>query len=71
MDEDMICLVAMETRKVVTVEEYSIVRGLRNAVCDTVCKRYPISVKKIGVMDTYGTSGPAKELLNKYGLDAE
>jgi transketolase len=55
----------------VTVEEYSIIRGLRNAICDTVCKRYPISAKKIGVMDTYGTSGPAKELLNKYGLDAE
>ena len=45
--------------------------GLGSAVCDALCAAYPAPVLKIGVNDTFGESGPAKDLLVKYGLDAD
>lgn len=69
LDEELICRAARETGKLVTVEEHSTVGGLGSAVCDAVCKEYPVPVKKIGIQDVFGESGPAKELLQKYQLD--
>jgi transketolase len=69
LDEELVCRAAKETGKIVTVEEHSVVGGLGSAVCDAVCKEYPVPVKKIGIQDVFGESGPAKELLQKYQLD--
>lgn len=71
LDEDLIIAAAKETGKIVTVEEHSVIGGLGSAVCDCVCKEYPVPVMKIGINDTYGKSGPAVELLKEFGLDAE
>ena len=71
LDEDLIVAAAKETGKVVTVEEHSIIGGLGSAVCDCLSEKAPTRVLKIGVNDVYGESGPAKEVLHKYGLDAE
>ena len=60
-----------ETGKVVTVEEHSVIGGLGSAVCDCLSEKAPTRVLKIGVNDVFGESGPAKEVLHKYGLDAE
>ena len=60
-----------ETGKVVTVEEHSVIGGLGSAVCDVLSEKLPTPVLKIGVMDTFGESGPAVELIKKYGLDAD
>ena len=57
--------------KVVTVEEHSVIGGLGSAVCDVLAEKAPTKVLKIGVNDTFGESGPAVELLKKYGLDTE
>ena len=62
---------AKECKKIVTVEEHSIIGGLGSAVCDTLCANYPAPVLKIGINDVYGESGPAMELIRKYGLDGE
>ena len=62
---------AKETGKVVTVEEHSVIGGLGSAVCDVVAEKAPAKVMKIGVNDTFGESGPAVELIKKYGLDAD
>ena len=62
---------AKETGKVVTVEEHSVIGGLGSAVCSVLSENYPTLVKKIGVYDRYGESGPATELVKKYGLDGE
>ena len=62
---------AKECGKVVTVEEHSVIGGLGSAVCDALCANYPAPVMKIGVNDVYGESGPALELIAKYGLDAK
>lgn len=71
IDEEIIIKAAMETKKIFTIEEHSIIGGLGSAVCDVVCEHAPTSVYKIGVRDCFGESGPALELLHKYELDAE
>jgi transketolase len=71
LDEELIIASAKKTGKVVTVEEHSVIGGLGSAVCDALSANAPTKVLKIGVNDTYGESGPAKELLVKYGLTAD
>ena len=71
LDEELIVAAAKETGKVVTVEEHSIIGGLGSAVCDVLSEKAPTQVMKIGVNDTFGESGPALELLKKYGLDTD
>ncbi len=71
IDAELIIAAAKETGKVVTVEEHSVIGGLGSAVCDILSENAPTKVMKIGVNDTFGESGPALELLKKYGLDTE
>ena len=53
------------------VEEHSVIGGLGSAVCDALAEKCPVPVKKIGVQDVFGESGPAVALLAKYKLDGE
>lgn len=71
LDEELIIAAAKETGKVVTVEEHSVIGGLGSAVCDALAQHAPTKVMKIGINDTYGESGPAVELVEKYGLGVD
>ena len=71
LDEELVIKAAKETGKIVTVEEHSVIGGLGSAVCDCVCANAPVPVKKIGMQDVFGESGPAAALVKKYQLDAE
>lgn len=71
LDEELIIKSALKTKKVVTVEEHSVIGGLGSAVCDCLSENAPTKVLKIGVNDTFGESGPALKLLEKYGLTAK
>ena len=71
IDEELLCEYAKKTGKIVTVEEHSILGGLGGAVCETLSEKYPVPVKRIGIKDCFGESGPAAELIHKYGIDAE
>ena len=71
LDEELVVAAAKETGKVVTVEEHSVIGGLGSAVCDVLCEKAPTQVMKIGINDVFGESGPALELIRKYGLDAD
>lgn len=71
LDEELVIASAAKTGKVVTVEEHSVIGGLGSAVCDCLSEKQPTKVCKIGVNDVFGESGPALELVAKYGLDAE
>lgn len=71
IDEELIISSAKECGKVITVEEHSVIGGLGSAVCDVLAENYPVPVKKIGVNDTFGESGPALELIKKFELDGE
>ena len=71
LDEELVVQAARETGRVVTVEEHSIIGGLGSAVCDALSEKLPTRVKKLGIRDVFGESGPAAELLKKYRLDGE
>ena len=71
LDEELIKACAKETGKIVTVEEHSVIGGLGSAVCDCLAESNPVPVKKISIYDVFGESGPALELIKKYGLDGE
>lgn len=69
LDEELVVASAKKTGKVVTAEEHSVIGGLGSAVCDALCKSYPVPVCKIGMQDVFGESGSAAALIEKYGLD--
>ena len=71
LDAELVRASAKKTGKVVTVEEHSVIGGLGSAVCDALAEDALAPVHKIGVHDRFGESGPAGELLKKYGLDAQ
>ena len=70
LDKDIILASANKTGIVVTCEEHSIIGGLGSAVCEPLSENAPTKVLRIGVNDSFGESGPAAELIKKYGLDA-
>ena len=70
LDTETLVASAAKTGKVVTAEEHSVIGGLGSAVCDALAERCPVPVRKVGVEDVFGESGPAVDLLAKYGLDA-
>lgn len=71
LDEKIIINSAKKTGKVVTAEEHSVIGGLGSAVCDALCKSYPVPVMKIGMQDVFGESGSAAALVEKYKLDGK
>lgn len=71
IDREIILKAAKETGAIVTAEEHNIIGGLGSAVSEVLCEDYPCPLVRVGVKDEFGTSGPALELLKKYGLDAE
>lgn len=71
LDTELILLSAQKTSHVVTVEEHSIIGGLGTTVCELLSEKMPTKVLRIGIEDQFTKSGPAKELLKTYGLDAK
>ncbi len=71
IDEELVVKAASATGRVFTVEEHSIIGGLGSAVAEVLAEKCPTKLTRIGVRDTFGESGPAKELLKKYKLDAD
>lgn len=71
LDEETILAAAGECGKIVTCEEHNIIGGLGEAVCALVSEKCPVRVRRVGVEDVFGRSGPAAELLREYGLSAD
>ena len=70
LDEETILVAARECGKIVTCEEHSIIGGLGEAVCSLVSEKHPVPVRRVGVNDEFGHSGPAAALLEEMGLCA-
>lgn len=70
IDAELLARAARETGAVVTAEEHNILGGLGSAVCETVAETCPVPVVRVGVNDVFGKSGPAKEVLEAFGLNA-
>ena len=71
LDKELIVAAAKETGQIVTVEEHSVIGGLGGAVSEALSEEYPVPVKRIGVNDQFGYSGPATALVEKFGLDGK
>ena len=70
LDEELVIAAAKKCGKVVTCEEHSVIGGLGEAVCSCLSENYPVPVKRIGVNDEFGHSGPAVQVLEQFGLCA-
>ncbi len=70
LDKEAVLASAKKTGAVVTAEEHSVIGGLGSAVCEYLSETYPTPVVKVGVYDEFGYSGPANDLLDKFGLRA-
>ncbi len=71
LDEALVLEAAEKCGKIITVEEHSVIGGLGEAVCSCLAEHNPVPVKRIGVNDEFGHSGPAAELLKAFGLCAD
>ena len=71
LDEELVLSAAKKCGKVITCEEHSVIGGLGEAVCSLLSEKLPTPVRRIGVNDEFGHSGPAAALLKQFGLSAE
>ena len=71
IDEELIVEAAKKCGKIITCEEHSIIGGLGEAVCSVLSEKCPTPVRRIGVNDEFGHSGPAMELLKQFGLTSD
>jgi len=71
LDEELVLAAAKKCGKVITCEEHSVIGGLGEAVCSCLAEKLPTVVRRIGVNDEFGHSGPAAALLKQFGLSAE
>ena len=71
LDEELVLEAARKCGKVITCEEHSVIGGLGEAVCSVLSEKLPTPVRRIGVNDEFGHSGPAVPLLKQFGLSAD
>ena len=71
LDDELVLKAARECGKIITCEEHNVVGGLGEAVCALLSEQCPTPVRRIGVNDVFGYSGPAAALLREFGLSAE
>ena len=69
IDKDLIVKCAKETKRIITIEDHSVIGGLGSAVCEVLAGEYPAKVERMGIPDCFGRSGKAEELLEYYKID--
>lgn len=70
IDKDIIIKAAKETKKIITIEDHSIIGGLGSAVCEVLSEEYPTKVIRMGIKDTFGKSGKAEQLMKHFNITA-
>ena len=71
IDKEIIIKAAKETKKIITIEDHNIIGGLGSSVCEVLSENYPVNVTRIGIKDTFGTSGRGTDLMKYFGITAE
>lgn len=71
IDKEMIVKCAKETKKIITLEDHSIIGGLGSAVCEVLSEEYPCKVTRMGINDTFGKSGKPEDLMKYFKIDAQ
>ncbi len=71
IDKEIIIKAAQETKRIITIEDHNIIGGLGSCVCEVLSENYPTQVIRIGINDTFGTSGRGTDLMKYFGITAE
>lgn len=71
IDEEMIIKCAKETKKLVSVEDHSVIGGLGSAISEVLTKEYPVKLERMGIKDTFGKSGKAEKLMEYFEITAK
>ena len=71
IDQEMIIKCAKETKKLVSVEDHSIIGGLGSAISEVLTEEYPAKLERMGMKDIFGKSGKAEELMEYFGLTSK
>ncbi len=71
IDKDIIIKAAKETKKIITIEDHSIIGGLGSSVCEVLSEEYPTKVIRMGIKDTFGKSANALELMKYFKITSE
>lgn len=71
IDKETIVKCAKATKRIITIEDHSVIGGLGSAICEVLTEEYPCQVTRLGIKDTFGKSGKAEELMNYFEIDAE
>ena len=70
IDKELIIKCAKETKRIITVEDHSIIGGLGTAVQEILSEEYPVKVEKMGLPDVFGRSGKAEDLMKYFKIDS-
>ena len=71
IDKEMIIKCAKETKKLISIEDHSIIGGLGSAIAEVLTEEYPVKLIRLGIKDTFGKSGKAEELMEYFGITAK
>lgn len=71
IDREMIIKCAKETKKIITIEDHSVIGGLGSSICEVLAEEYPTKVMRMGMKDRFGKSGKAEQLLKYFKIDSE
>ena len=71
LDKEMVIKCAKETKKLVSIEDHSIIGGLGSAISEVLTEEYPVKLERMGVKDTFGKSGKAEDLMDYFGLTSK
>ena len=70
LDKELVIKCARETKKIITIEDHSIIGGVGSSVCELLSEEIPTKVIRMGINDVFGRSGKAEELMSYYKIDS-
>ena len=67
----MIIKCAKETKRLISIEDHSIIGGIGSAISEVLTEEYPVKLERMGIKDTFGKSGKAEQLMQYFGITAK
>lgn len=71
IDEEMIIKCAKQTKRLISIEDHNVIGGLGSAIADVLVSKYPVKLEKMGILDCFGKSGRAQDLLKYFKIDKD
>lgn len=71
IDKEMILKCAKETKRLLSIEDHSVIGGMGSAISEVLTQEYPAKLERMGMQDVFGKSGKAEELMEYFGLTSK